>query len=280
MVASTPSFVRMGANALNELAAASSIFLKLESGKPVEIVPLTGVDGILSYNQHAIWLDDGDSPMFPCFIQPWCPGEIIGDKPKFRAMLVCVTREEPDRQVILPMGVSLYKQLLANQDAVGSSIKGRVIKITKTGEKLSTRYTALLTGRVMKKIADMDLEIELIEHIGETDPDVVVEMLKKAGIWTKAHQAQYKELRKKYPVADADDADDDDDDDIEDDVETEDEEDETPAFTPAVVEKPVPAAPAKTKKAAKAAPTPAPEPVVEEDDADEEDGDDFEDLDE
>lgn len=279
MVAPTPSFVRMGANALNELAAINSIFLKLESGKPIEIVPLTGVDGILSYNQHAIWLDDGDSPMFPCFAQPWCPGEIIGDKPKFRAMLVCVTRDEPDRQVILPMGVSLYKQLLANQDAVGSSIKGRVIKITKTGEKLSTRYTALLTGRVMKKIAETSVDINLVEHIGETDPDVVVEMLKKAGVWTKAHQAQYVELRRKYPVAAAVDADDDEDD-VEE-VDAEDEDDETPAFVapePAKKSKPAPAAEKPAKKA-----KPAPAPVAEEaedDDADKEDGDDFEDMDE
>jgi hypothetical protein len=196
--AALPSFVRAGATGAEELSNSESIFLKIKNGKPVQIIPLTGIDGIISFNQHALWLDEGSSPIFPCFGTSWCPGEIIGDKPKFRALMLCVTTEEPDREMILPMGIGMFKQVVGVSEAIGD-IRGHILRITRTGEKLNTKYTVMPTNKRAKLSGEP--ETNLLEHLGEMDPDVVVEMLDKAGLWTDAHQEKYDRLRKAAKAA-------------------------------------------------------------------------------
>lgn len=283
---STPDFVRMGAVGLDELAdSGSSKFLKLKAGKAIEVVPLTGVEGILSFNQHALWLDEGNSPIWPCFGKPWCPGEIIGDKARFRALLLVVTKDDPDTEMILPMGSSMFKQMVAVEDAIGGSMKGQVIRVLRTGEGLATKYNIIPTGRRIKVTGDPDTN--LMEHIGPTTPEEVIEMLEKAGKWTDDHQEEYDRLRlaakKRSAAADDDDDEDDDeeetpaptkkskksppppvDDDDEDDLADDDEEDEE--------ETPPPAKKKTAKPAAKSAAKKSKKPVDEDDD--------FEDVDE
>lgn len=194
---SVPSFVRVGATGLEELGGdGSSKFLKLKPGKPIEIQPLTGVEGIVSFNQHAMWLDEGSSPIFPCFGKPWCPGEILGDKPRFRALLLCVVRDDPDTEMILPMGMSMFKQMVQIEEAIGGSMKGHIIRITRTGESLNTKYTVMPTGRRNKVTGEPDTN--LLEHIGPTTPEEVIEMLEKANLWTEDNQAEYDARRAEW----------------------------------------------------------------------------------
>lgn len=202
---SLPSFVRTGATGLDSLGDANSKFIKLTAGKPVEIVPLSGLDGVISYNQHALWLDEGNSPIFPCFAEEWCPGDILGDKPRFRALLLCVVRggDSTHEEMILPMGIALFKQLVSIEEAIGESIRGHVIRITRTGERLSTRYNAVPTGRRVKLSGTP--ETNLLDHIGVTDPNEVVEMLEKTELWTDEHQHQYDRLRGRSSLVDDDD---------------------------------------------------------------------------
>lgn len=247
----TPDFVRIGAVGLEELAdSGSSKFLKLKAGKAVEVVPLTGVEGVLSFNQHALWLEDGNSPIWPCFGKPWCPGEVIGDKARFRALLLVVTKDDPDTEMILPMGSSMFKQFVAVEDAIGGSMKGQVVRVLRTGDGLATKYNIIPTGRRVKVTGEPD--INLMEHIGPTTPEEVIEMLEKAGRWTEDHQDEYDRLRlaaKKKAAAPADDEDEDD------------EEEETPA---------------PAKKSKKPAPPPADDDDDEEDDDLADDGEDEE----
>lgn len=291
-----PAFVRTGAAGLDELGEGNSKFVKLKVGKPMEIVPLTGVDGIVSFNQHALW-DIEPAPIFPCFGEAWCPGEIIGDKPKFRALLLCISKEDPDTEVILPMGMSIFKQMVQIEEALGGPIKGQVIRVSRTGEGINTKYTALPTGRRVKVTSTP--ETNLLENLGPTTPEEVIEMLEKAGAWTDENQAEYDRRRKAWKAAkgrgpmieDEDDGDASEDD--EEDapptpkktakkdgvdfskhlkakaapVEEEEEDDEDEAPTPKKSTKPL------TKPAPKSSKKP---PVEESDDED----DDFEDLDE
>jgi hypothetical protein len=197
----TPSFIRTGTDAQDLLSGGPSVFLQLKAGKAYRAIMLHGVDGIVSFNQHAIWQEDGNSPIFPCYNVPYCPGEIIGDKPRFRAManvLVLNSETKEVEEKILAMGASLFKQLVTIEDTIGGSIRGQEIMFKRTGEtRTNTKYSAIVTGRTPYASVKGGLPkptIDMMEHIGPMTPEEAVEMLIKAGVWTTKHQFKYEEL--------------------------------------------------------------------------------------
>lgn len=194
-----PGFLAAG-RAGETLTAGGGRFLKLEAGKPIEIIPLTGVnppdgeeaDGkncVISFMQYSLWLEEGQrpegvsSPMFPSIGGPYDPGKLLGLDAKFRGMMLCVVKGD-DQEQIWGFGKQVFKQLVEIEDALGESIRGKVIKISKTGTGMSTKYRVVNTGRSVPVSGSP--ETDLLEWIGPTTREEIVELLEKAEQWPPA----------------------------------------------------------------------------------------------
>lgn len=188
-----PSFIRTGAAGLE--SGQASQWLKLEAGKPVEVICLTGVEppqgeapnghnSVVSFDQYTHWIENPPegvrSPIFVATGGPYDPGHILGLdlKPK-HLMLVQVVGEDDEK--ILTMGPSIFKQMIDIETDLGESLAGHVVKITRTGEKMKTRYRVTATTRVFE--IEGEPSTNLIENIGVTDRGEICKMLEAAGIW-------------------------------------------------------------------------------------------------
>lgn len=192
-----PSFLKSGENGLASLSGGA--FIKLEAGKPVSVIMLTGVNApkgeeangknsIISFNQYAIWMEQDElpegarSPVFPALGGKSDPGVMLGLDARFRALaLVKVVGEEDGDEKILGIGASLFKQLVEIEQAMGESLKGAIIRINRTGSGLTTKYTATASGK--RVTIQGEPELDLTEHVGPTSRDAIVEMLSAAGKW-------------------------------------------------------------------------------------------------
>lgn len=206
-----PSFIKAGA-AGSEIAESGSKFIKPEEGKVLSIIPLTGIDApegeepngsncVISFNQYSIWMDREDlpdgvmSPMFPALGGPSDPGAMLGHKPAFRAMLICMVEgDENHEERILPMGKSVFKQLCDIETMNGESIRGQIIKIKREGSGRSTKYKVVGTSRRVE--IEGDPETNLLEHTGPTTRAAIIELLSKAGIWPPEGGDPYAEASK------------------------------------------------------------------------------------
>lgn len=194
-----PSFIAAGRSG-ELLTAGGGRFLKLESGKAITIIPLSGVnppneeeaDGrncVISFMQYSIWLDEANrpeganSPMFPAIGGPHDPGRLLGLEPKFRAMMICVVQGD-DQEQIWAFGKQVFKQLVEIEDALGESIRGKILKITKTGTGMNTKYRVVNTGKSVP--VDGTPDTDLLEWLGPTSREEIVEMLVKAEQWPPA----------------------------------------------------------------------------------------------
>jgi hypothetical protein len=193
-MSNVPSFIKAG-QAGNDIASGGGKFLKLESGKPREIIPLTGVEppdgeepngsnSIISFNQYAIWKDnlpDGvRSPVFPAIGGKSDPGAMLGLEPRFKGFMLVIEKGGED-ELVWPFTVSVFKQLCELESTLGESIKGMILKVSRTGEGLKTKYRVVATG---KRVAiNGEPETDLMEHVGPTTREEIVEMLEAAGEW-------------------------------------------------------------------------------------------------
>lgn len=182
-----PAYIQQGEDGLN---SRGSKFLKVESGKAVNIIPLTNLNApkgevptgnncVISYDQYSIWLDnlpEGKmSPFFPAIQPAECdPGRLMGLEPKFVGMMICVTEDEPDVERILRLTLSGFKELSDIEMATGG-IKGRVIQYKKTGSGQATRYKFINTGRSVE--VQGEPETDLTDHIGPTTREEIIELL-------------------------------------------------------------------------------------------------------
>lgn len=191
-MAKLPKFVSAGSDGLT---AGNGKFVKLEAGKPFTGIINSTYEGILSLAKHSVWLDGGNSPHFVCFKESWCPGCIIGNKPRFQALMLCSDEKEPEKEQVLTMGIGLYKDLKTVDDIVAAdTLKGAVVRITRTGKgKNDTKYGVQFTGRRVKGKYKKTTEVheELLKHIGNSDVMKIIEDLEEANVWTKAHQQEF-----------------------------------------------------------------------------------------
>lgn len=188
-----PGFIKSGADGLDQLNA--SKFVKLSTGKPVEVVCLTGVEppegeepngknAIISYQEYTKWMDDLPegkmSPRFPAIGGAYDPGKVLGLVPRFR-MLMLVMEKGSDEEKILSATVSIFKQLVEVEAAMGHSLRGSIVRITKTGEGLKTKYRVVPTGRSVE--IEGIPETNLIDFIGPMTREDICEMLEGVGLW-------------------------------------------------------------------------------------------------
>lgn len=190
---SMPNFVKAGSQ--GETFLNKGKFIKLESGKTIEIIPLTGVepppgkkpDGtncVISFQQYTMWLDDLPegklSPIFPALGGKDDPGALLNLQPKFRAMMLVMTPGEEEEQ-IFAFGIQIFKQLVEIEQALGTPLRGHVLKVTRTGSGLGTKYRVVPTAKTVD--IEGEPETNLLDHIGPTTREGIIAMLEEAGVW-------------------------------------------------------------------------------------------------
>lgn len=179
MAAKKKSAIRRGMGVLKDRpAGGGGSFVSVSDGEQVELVPMVDMDDMVSYDQHAIWLDAGNSPIFACIdgTGEQCPGCQMGEKPRFRAFLPVLTQEGPK---IWAFGITMARQLSEIDDAV-DGIAGKVMRLRRTGSGINTRYTVITTGKERDVSAAAPLDVE--ENLGPTDRMGILELLNRAGI--------------------------------------------------------------------------------------------------
>ena len=198
-----PSFVGAG----KDVQLGGNKWVRLEEGKPVDIIPLTGVeppDGetpngsncVISYRKYTMWLDDlkegQRSPSFPAIGTPDDPGAMLGLEAKFTGLMICAIKGE-DGEKIWNFGISVFKQLVDIEAALGESIKGHIIRVTKKGSGMSTKYAVVNTGRTAE--IEGEPETDLMEQLGPTTRKEIVAVLEEAGVWPPVGGDPYAEAK-------------------------------------------------------------------------------------
>lgn len=152
-------------------------FVKIEDGKPVDLVLLAGTAKMISFNQHAFWRDEGNSPIFPCIVDG-CPGCERGDRPKFKAVLpVIVLGGDSKDPTIWSFGISVARMLQDMEEATGSDLAGQSVRVKRTGTGLKTKYTVVSLGKkynISKHKVDFD---EIMSQLGPTTREEIIALL-------------------------------------------------------------------------------------------------------
>lgn len=198
-MSSIPSFIRPGYS--GQQLVSKSKYLKLEAGAPVEIIPLTGVEPptgtspsgkncVISYSTYTYWLtkeqlaelpENTMSPSFPALGGEDDPGLLLGLEPKFRALMVIMKNDGDEDEYVWGFGISVFKQLVEIEQALGESIRGHILRVFKTGSGMSTKYRVVPTGKVVE--IDGVVDTNLLEYIGPTTRESIVETLTNVGVW-------------------------------------------------------------------------------------------------
>jgi hypothetical protein len=172
-------------------------FLSWEPGETKEIVLLTGLEHpegeeqtgkncIIHFDQYSIWIDQSElpegtkSPMFPKIGVPDEPGKMLGLESRFRAMALVMDAETQEEK-IWAMTKSVFDQLEPIEDATGESLRGALVRVTRKGKKLDTRYTVTFTGKRFE--LEGEPELDVIEWIGPTSREEQIRMLESVGVW-------------------------------------------------------------------------------------------------
>lgn len=196
-------------------------WLKLEAGKPVDVTILVEKEDIITCEQSAIWLDDGNSPVW-VFTGPDDPSIELDIERRYRAYLPVLMADGSKK--VWGMGKMAHTQLLEIADAVGE-LKGLNVRLKRTGAGLNTRYNVINRGS--RRDVDDEDEVDVVAMLDPKSPDEVRDMIaEKLGLssWDevlrqykgKKGVAKSKSQGKTKPVAPVEDDDDDDDEEDED----------------------------------------------------------------
>lgn len=181
-----PSFIKKGREAVENAGTSGNgqTFLKLADGESVEIVVIGGIDEIISFDQHAFWLDEGDSPIFPCSQDKDCPGCMLNNQPRFKAIIpVMVKTESGQEGRLLVFGKKLMQDFADAEDAVGASLHGQIVRYSRKGSGMTTKYSLMPTGRSVKVPTIEEFEPKPIDNIGPTDREEIVRILTEKKLW-------------------------------------------------------------------------------------------------
>ena len=149
---------------------AKSQWLKIDANSSADCAILVEVDEIIAVEQCAIWLDDGNSPVW-VYTGPEDPSHELKVDKRYRAYLPVLVDGEVK---VWSMGKQVHSTLLDIADAQ-DSIKGLDVRIKRTGAGLGTRYS--LVPRGTRKDISRIPEVDVVEMLGPITPEGVREML-------------------------------------------------------------------------------------------------------
>lgn len=173
---SPKAIVRKGTRGFGESAPGEREFIALKDGEKATMASLVNMDELLSIDQHAIWLDGGNSPMFPC-IGEGCPGCERGNTPRFRAFLPVVTHPDGEPK-IFAFGIKVARSL-EELDSEFGGLKGHLFTVKRKGTGLATNYTVIAVGR--KAETDSVTMPNVEEKLGPTTRAGIMLLLQETG---------------------------------------------------------------------------------------------------
>lgn len=214
---------------VEEKKSAANVFLPaIKAGEAVEFVCLTGVkppDGeeqttqnsVLDFYEYTMWktgLGAGEfSPRFPMLSEGKPgelgtleghedPGKVLGLEPRMRGLMLVMPSEKgkpSGEEKIYSFSISVYKQLLELENSLEESLKGKVLKVSRTGSgRTDTRYMVMATGKSVELTGTP--ELDMIDYCGPTSYAAIVKMLVDSGNW-KTQEEKPATKAKKSPFA-------------------------------------------------------------------------------
>jgi ribosomal protein L12E/L44/L45/RPP1/RPP2 len=163
--------------------------LKVSEEDAAVIAPMVNLDDLISLDQHEFW-DTNPAVIFPC-IGDGCPGCELGNEAKFKAFLPVMTKDGDPK--IYAFGISVERQLVELEDELGG-IRGKVMKVKRTGTGMKTKYMVVALGKSIK--IDDTTAPDVIKAIGEPTRESIIKMLVDAGV-VDADDARFVEPVKK-----------------------------------------------------------------------------------
>jgi hypothetical protein len=145
-------------------------WLKIDANSHADVAILVEVDEIIAVEQCAIWLDDGQSPVW-VYTGPEDPSHDLKVEKRYRAYLPVLVDGESR---VWSMGKQAHSTLLDIADAQ-ASIKGLDIRIKRTGAGLATRYSIVPRG-TRKDVSSVN-EVDVVEMLGPITSEGVKDML-------------------------------------------------------------------------------------------------------
>jgi len=172
------SVIRKGSKAISEVSAGAGDFVKISDGDAIDMASLLNLDEMLSVDQHAIWLEGGNSPMFPC-IGKDCPGCELGNGARFRAFLPVYLIKEGNMVKLFSFGISIARALEELDEEFGG-LAGNVFRVKRKGTGLNTTYTVVALGK-KTKVDEDDIPDDIEEKIGPTTRKTILALLEETG---------------------------------------------------------------------------------------------------
>ncbi len=150
--------------------SSGGLYFKLDAGEQADIIILSGADEILSCEQCAIWLDEGNSPVW-VYTGGDDPSNALGLPRSYRAYIGIVHDSEAK---VWSLSKTVHNALLEISDA-GALEPGAMVRVKRTGTGLKTRYSIVPRGK-SKDISKVDMP-DIIESLGPVTSEGVWEMM-------------------------------------------------------------------------------------------------------
>jgi hypothetical protein len=171
----------------------SGMWVTVQPNEAVNMVVLVEAQDIIACEQCAIWLDEGNSPVW-VYTGPEDPSHDLNIDRRYRAYLPVLVEKEGEigkrEQRVFSMGKTVHMALLDIADAVGS-IAGVEIRVKRTGTGLATRYSVAQTGKRFD--VSKQPEVDVISLLGPITPEGVRDLL-----CTKLGKGSYEDVIAAY----------------------------------------------------------------------------------
>lgn len=153
-----------------------SIWVKIEDGKFLDVIPLVTVKEIITIEQCAIWRKE-NSPVWT-YTGEDDPSHILNIQRALRSFLPVLVLEDgklvDEEPKIFSMSKTVHGQLLETADSIGK-LKGQVLRIKRTGKEKQTRYS--INSRGMKFDVSDVAEVDVIPLLGPLDTEGVQKLI-------------------------------------------------------------------------------------------------------
>lgn len=163
----------------------SGPFVKIPPDTRVELIVLKSLeDGLVAINNHTLWVKGGWSPSFPC-IGDDCPGCELGNDATYKGFLPVYVPAEK-RSLVFSFGTRVATQLFDLEKEVGEegeTLKGRVIRVRRSGSGRETSYSLVMIDKKFK-VAKISLP-DIDAAIGPTTRAEILKTIKKSGFSPK-----------------------------------------------------------------------------------------------
>lgn len=182
-------------------SGSGGMYFKLDAGEQTDITLLSGKDDILSVDQCAIWLDDGQSPVW-VYTGDEDPSNDLGVPRNYRAFVSILHEGEVK---VWSISKTVHNAFLDISDA-GAMEPGATFRVKRTGTGLKTRYSIVPRGK-SKDISSYELP-DVIASLGPITSDAVWDMMEeKLGMSREGIIKRYgkKKVSKTVLAADEDD---------------------------------------------------------------------------